>query len=299
MERHEIETFLTLAEELHFGRTTERLGLSQGRVSQTIKKLERRVGTLLFERTSRHVALTPIGQQLRDDLLPAHQQILRAIARATDAGRGITTALRVGYSGSWCGDLMMQVGEVFKERRPGGVVYIQEIPLSDPLGPLRAGELDLQLSEQPIDEPDITVGPLLFAEPRALMLPAAHPLARQKTVSLEDLPRIPWVTLAGDVPQPLLDYHFPPRTPSGEPVPAGPTATSWQEAQLLVAAGKGAWPCATRAADYHPRPGVVVVPFSDAPPMEYGLLWTTARETAHIREFVEIAAKLAVSRRAV
>lgn len=43
MERHEIEAFLVLAEELHFRRTAERLGLAQGRVSQTIKKLEGRL----------------------------------------------------------------------------------------------------------------------------------------------------------------------------------------------------------------------------------------------------------------
>ncbi|MET7345564.1 LysR family transcriptional regulator [Streptomyces sp. NPDC087866] len=58
MERYEIETFLALAEELHFARTAERLQVSPGRVSQTVKALERRIGGALFERSSRHVALT-------------------------------------------------------------------------------------------------------------------------------------------------------------------------------------------------------------------------------------------------
>ncbi|MGP3919257.1 LysR family transcriptional regulator [Nonomuraea sp. 10N515B] len=53
LERPEIEVFLTLAEELHFGRTGERLRISTGSVSQTIKKLERMIGAPLFERTSR------------------------------------------------------------------------------------------------------------------------------------------------------------------------------------------------------------------------------------------------------
>jgi DNA-binding transcriptional LysR family regulator len=52
MERRLIEIFLTVAEELHFGRTAERLHVSTARVSQTVKQLERRVGVLLFERTS-------------------------------------------------------------------------------------------------------------------------------------------------------------------------------------------------------------------------------------------------------
>ncbi|MFD4256229.1 LysR family transcriptional regulator [Streptomyces sp. NPDC058534] len=63
--RHEIEVFLTLAEELHFGRAGERLGISQGRVSQTVQRLERRFGLLLFQRASRRVALTPAGARFR------------------------------------------------------------------------------------------------------------------------------------------------------------------------------------------------------------------------------------------
>jgi DNA-binding transcriptional LysR family regulator len=82
VDRHEIEIFLTLAEELHFGRTAGRLRLSQARVSQTVKKLERRIGAGLFARTTRHVELTTIGARLRADLAPAYEQIQDAVATA-------------------------------------------------------------------------------------------------------------------------------------------------------------------------------------------------------------------------
>ncbi|MHC8563259.1 LysR family transcriptional regulator [Streptomyces albidoflavus] len=68
LERLELEAFLTLAEELHFGRTAERLHVTTGRVSQLLKKLEGRVGAPLFVRSSRTVELTEIGGQLREDL---------------------------------------------------------------------------------------------------------------------------------------------------------------------------------------------------------------------------------------
>ena len=74
MEQREIEIFLTLAEELHFGRTAERLHVSTTRVSQTIRKVERQIGVPLFERTSRRVVLTPIGRDLEEGLRPAFQQ---------------------------------------------------------------------------------------------------------------------------------------------------------------------------------------------------------------------------------
>ena len=60
--------FLTLAEELHFGRTAERLRMPQPRVSRLIASMERRAGGALFERTSRRVRLTPLGAQLRCEL---------------------------------------------------------------------------------------------------------------------------------------------------------------------------------------------------------------------------------------
>ncbi|WP_051717596.1 LysR family transcriptional regulator [Streptomyces sp. NRRL F-5727] len=83
-ERTEVQTFLALAEELHFGRVAERLGLTTGRISQTIKKLERRIGAPLFERTSRQVSLTPLGRDLAADLAPLAQGMDEAVRRAVD-----------------------------------------------------------------------------------------------------------------------------------------------------------------------------------------------------------------------
>ncbi|WTD04990.1 LysR family transcriptional regulator [Streptomyces albidoflavus] len=73
LERLELEAFLALAEELHFGRTAERLHVTTGRVSQLLKKLEGRVGAPLFVRSSRAVELTEIGGQLREDLQSGYE----------------------------------------------------------------------------------------------------------------------------------------------------------------------------------------------------------------------------------
>jgi DNA-binding transcriptional LysR family regulator len=68
VELRDIEILLMLAQELHSGRTAERLHVSTARVSQSIKQQERRIGGALFERTSRSVRLTPLGERLRDRL---------------------------------------------------------------------------------------------------------------------------------------------------------------------------------------------------------------------------------------
>lgn len=97
LERKEIEVLLTLSEELHFTRTAERLHVSTAGVSQIVSRLERRLGTALFIRTTRHVELTDAGRQLVDELLVAHEQIQDAVTRAVDAGRKIAARLRIGY----------------------------------------------------------------------------------------------------------------------------------------------------------------------------------------------------------
>lgn len=82
VELRDIEIFLVLAEELHFGRTAQRLHISQARVSQAIKKQERRIGAELFARTSRTVRLTEVGRQFRDDLQPVYAGLHESLERA-------------------------------------------------------------------------------------------------------------------------------------------------------------------------------------------------------------------------
>ncbi|GAA4228420.1 DNA-binding transcriptional LysR family regulator [Streptosporangium album] len=293
LERLELEAFLALAEELHFGRTAERLHVSTGRISQTIKKLERQVGAPLFERTSRRVTLTAIGRQLHEDLRQAHQQLEAGLARAVNAAVGIHGTLRAGYSAPWNGNLMIKAADAFHSRHPDCDVHIQEVQLHDPLGPLRAGALDLQLTEFPIDEPDITTGPVIAHEPRALIVSADHPLARRDSVCLEDLAHSPLVTITGTIPPYWLEEHYPLHTPAGRPITRGPGATYWQELLSLVATGKGISPICARAAHYYSRPDLAFIPFSDAPLIVYGLLWPSDRENARVRAFVKTLSEIA------
>jgi hypothetical protein len=86
VELRDIEIFLRLAEELHFGQTAERLHVSQARVSQAIKAQERRIGGALFDRTSRAVVLTPLGQQLREDLRAGYDTIRRGVTARDGIG---------------------------------------------------------------------------------------------------------------------------------------------------------------------------------------------------------------------
>jgi DNA-binding transcriptional LysR family regulator len=289
VEQREIEAFLTLAEELHFGRTAERLRVTTGRVSQTIKTLERRVGAPLFERTSRWVALTPLGKQLDDDLRPAYERIQEALARAVAAGRGIDGVLRVGFVNAAAGQLIVAVADAFRSRHPGCAVEIREAQVGDCLAALRSGEIDVLAASFPLHEPDLVTGPVLLREPRLLAVASGHPFARLASVSVEDLSRDEVLR----APCGGLDYweadRVPERTPGGRGVERGQETATFQEMLTLIGAGRGVYPVGAHVQQYYARPDVAYVPFRDAPPLEWGLIWRTSGETARVHAFAEAA----------
>jgi DNA-binding transcriptional LysR family regulator len=288
VERRDIEVFLALAEELHFGRTAERLHVSQARVSQTIAALERRIGAPLFARTSRRVALTPIGARLRDDLAPAFTQIERGVQRAVTAGRGLDGDLPVAFEAPGVADLVRPLLDAY--RRPDRAVAVREAGFTDVFAGLRAGEVDALVTLLPVDEPDLAVGPVLLVEPMVLAVAARHPFARRDHVTLEDLARDTVLRAAHPAPAYWRHPPAPWTTPRGAPIPRGPVPGTFQELLAAVAAGLGICPLAGHAADYFSRPTVRFVPFRDAPPVSWALVWRSAGATARVRALADLAA---------
>jgi DNA-binding transcriptional LysR family regulator len=288
VERRDIEIFLTLAEELHFGRTAERLHVSTARVSQTIRKLERRVGAALFERTSRRVGLTPIGHRLEEDLRPAHQQILEGIDRAIAAGRGIDGELRVAFVGTAVGQFLHQVATAFHRQHAACHVQVMEARYSDFLDLLRADEADLVLVPVEVAEPDIVTSPVLFHEATVLAVSARHPFARRESVSLEDLAR-DTVLRPRSLPDYMDESLVPRRTPGGRPIERGPEFGTVQEMLSLVGAGQGIFPVPAHAARFDTRPDIVYVPIRDGLRRERRFIWRATAETHRIRAFTRVA----------
>ncbi|WP_432156538.1 LysR family transcriptional regulator [Streptomyces sp. bgisy153] len=290
-ERGEIEIFLTLAEELHFGRTAERLRLTTGRVSQVIRKLERRVGGPLFERTSRTVRITPVGRRLADDLAPLVTAMQEAVTRAADASRGITGELRVAFLGEWTAPALLAAVALFGERHPDCRVDIREVHLSNSRASLVDGSVDLLLASYPFD--GMACGPALLREARVLAVAAGHPLAGAESVSLEVLADHPVVQYPAITSEGFKRDRTPDRTPSGRPVPKGPVGGSFSEMLTLVALGRGVLPVGEHSRRYYPRPDIVYVPVRDAPPIERGLIWAPGNATERVRAFVRAASDAA------
>ncbi|MFG2434721.1 LysR family transcriptional regulator [Streptomyces sp. NPDC048508] len=287
LERLEIETFLALAEELHFGRTAERLLITTGRVSQIIKKVERQVGGALFERNSRSVRLTPIGRRLADDMVPLVAAMDEALRRAQDASRGVSGELRVAFLGEWTAPALLRAVALFGERHPDCRVDVREVQLANSRASLVDGSIDLLLASYPFD--GMACGPALLRERRVLAVAADHPLAGEKGVSVEVLAEYPVVQYPQVTSAGFKRDRTPDRTPSGRPVPKGPVGESFSEMLTLVAMGRGVLPVGDHSRQYYPRPDVAYVPLLDAPPIERGLIWSEANTTERLRAFVRAA----------
>lgn len=100
MDLRQLHHFLAVAEELHFGRAAERLGMTQPPLSQSIMALERELGAPLFSRTKRNVALTPFGRQWLEHVRPAVGAVAELPAQAQRLRSGTAGRLSLSFVSS-------------------------------------------------------------------------------------------------------------------------------------------------------------------------------------------------------
>ena len=285
MELRDIEIFLTLAEELHFGRTAARLHVSQARVSQAIGQQERRLGAALFDRSNRRqVLLTPVGRQLCDDLRPVYAGLRDSLERARLAARGIKAVLRVGIVPINAHDLR-PFWDAFRSGHPEWKLRILQASFVEPFAGLRRGDFDVLVVWLPVEEPDLTVGPVLFAEPRVLAVAADHELTRHTTVSLEMVSDFRHSDIQG--PDYWLDGFVPTHTRKGRAIERGPLVWNSEELLTLVSTGEVVNLFPDHIIRYWARPDIAYLPVRDMDALPYAAVWRTDTENDLIRAFAQ------------
>lgn len=299
IELREVRVFLILAEELHFARTAERLGLTQSRVSQVLRDLERKLGGQVLSRTSRRVALTPIGEQLRARAQPLYSELSAVLQQIETANRGLAGELRLALLiANTGGPYLTEIIKTFEQRYPATEVIVSEMSWPDPIAPLRQGEVDVLATRLPIKQPDIVVGPVLIREPRVLLVAHDHPLAAREHVSIEDIADYE-VGPITDTPKELIDAVVPRRTPSGRPIRRiARRPRSAREVAELVARGRIVQPAVPSFTTYYGQPGMVQIPIIDMPPMASGLVWLRRATNPRLRAFIRVAREVVAAHRA-
>ncbi len=295
MDLDRIETFLVLAEELHFGRASERLHVSQPMVSRRLTAFERQIGGALFERTSRRVRLTPLGEELRFKLAPAHRQLASAIGHARTIATGVTGELRLGCVATAPSEPLTALLEAFGTQDPECRMTLREHLITgeawDIFGPLRRGESDTLFYFNGIHEPDLTAGPVIELFDRVLLVGRTHRFATRTAVSVEELVTERLAARPPSLPASIMELMNPSHTPSGQPIPHTEPVKSVQEYMSLIARGRIV--AATVSGNHLARrDDIVAVPLEGLPPVPLGLIWCTAHENARIRALAKVAKSL-------
>lgn len=169
--------FVAVAEELHFGRAAERLRMTQPPLSRQIQLLEKDLGVVLLDRTSRTVTLTPAGKSFLRDARRLLQQADDAALSVRKASQGATGTLRVGFTGASVHAGLPQILDVTRAHLGEVEVELRELVTREQVEALSEGGLDLGLVRPPITRPDLS-SRTFVREPLVVALPSAHPLAQ-------------------------------------------------------------------------------------------------------------------------
>lgn len=292
VELRELRIFVVLADELHFGRTAERLGISQPGVSEAIRQLESRLGVRLFDRTSRRVRLTAAGEALRRDSVPALASVEGALAQTSRLARSVRGLLRVGFVLTTEGPALSRLVAAFEARYPDCEVRLQEVETFDAYRPLRQGDIDVLCNWLAIDDPDLTEGTAFAYYERALAVAPSHRFASRPGVSVEDLAGEEVALLPPSIPAAIYDLLIPPQTPTGRPIPRTQPVQTINEILSFVARGRIVHPTSSVVPIFG-RDDVILVPITDLAPLPLGLVWCTKRENPRIRALDDVAGSLA------
>ncbi|SJM68808.1 LysR family transcriptional regulator [Gulosibacter sp. 10] len=278
----QIECLIALGEELHFGRTAERLGYSQSRVSQLIAELETRVGARLVERTSRRVALTRIGAQFVAEVRPAYRALTRTFARARErALRGAVEELRIGFTGMVYEEITTAFRALDEER--GIAVHTHDLPLGSPFVAVLEGEVDAAIAELPVHEPELTVGYRFPPQDQLVAIASAHPLAGRDSIDVEELAGLDLLHRVGDAPHYWKAARTPPATPAGAPILSTTGITTIQQGMALAASGRHALLACRPLAEHHTRTDLRFIPVRGLEATSrLGLVWRADRTSPQL-----------------
>ena len=193
MDTRLLETFVAVAEGLHFGGAAKRLHIAQPAVSGQIRRLEDELGVQLFIRDRRKVILTEAGRAYLKEARPILARVDLAQQEARRAERGEIGTLSIGYSQYFLiHSVFPEMVRLYKERFPGVVLELRELFTSEQVEALLGGDIDVGLVTLPVADEGLRLETLL-EQPLVAALPDNHPLASNTQVALEVLADDPFV----------------------------------------------------------------------------------------------------------
>ncbi|MFC4501666.1 MULTISPECIES: LysR family transcriptional regulator [Streptomyces] len=284
LETRELRYFLAVAEELHFGRAAERLGMAQPPLSRAIQQLERRLGVSLLERNRRGVSLTGAGEVLLHEGRAALDATTAAARRTRRAGGadgpgGPRNRLVLAVKAAASHELLQKLLDAYAAEPDAAEIEVLPCGFCEQEELLRDGRADVALMHKPFNSLAGFDSEELLTEGQIAILPAGHPLAARRTLSLAEVSDIPDLPLA--------------RWPRNGTYPPGPGPEIRDQTQLaqLVALGRTVtvFPESARAWLWAEH---TAVPLTDAPPVVTHIAWPAHSRSLALAGLIRTATRL-------
>ena len=189
MDLRQLRYFVVLAEELHFRRAAERLGITQGPLSVSIQALEQHLGTALFHRGQRRVELSRAGHALRGHALAILDRAERSVAEIRAMASGEAGRLRIGFAAStFLLPMFPQLIHTFRTRYPNVEVSLQELSSLGQIAALQSRTIDTGILRKPQSRPPADVSfTRLMRERLVVAMHSGHALAAEASLKISDL----------------------------------------------------------------------------------------------------------------
>ncbi len=192
MDLRQLKCFVAVAEELHFGKAAERMGLAPPALSRQVRALEEELGADLLTRTTRSVNLTRAGLLLLDEAKALLARAEHAARHVREAASSTSKVLRIGAIDGASASFLPRIMTEFRQRHPRAHIQFTEAMTAPQLQMLDAGKLDLCLVRPPRRQVDCAFE-ILRVEMPLVVMPAAHPLADSDAVMMGDLVGEPFI----------------------------------------------------------------------------------------------------------
>lgn len=261
----ELRYVVAVAETRHFGRAAERCYVSQPSLSASVKNLEEELGVTLFERGKRGVFLTEAGEQIIAQARRALEEAERVKTVAKQGRDPLKGVLRLGIIHTIAPYLLPDLVAALRRSAPDMPLDVEENTTANLDRMLKEGELDAVILALPYEGPGIDTVPL-YEEAFRVVAPAKHPLARRKSVAVEELDagELLLLPVGHCFRDQILDacHEF------SRPPEAGRQGNSLETLRSMVASGLGVTVLpATALTQRHANPLVKTVEFSDPRPV--------------------------------
>jgi len=290
MDLRHIRYFVAVAEERHFTRAAERLGIRQPPLSQQIRQLERELGTPLFHRLARGVELTEAGALLLEEGRRILEQVERTTANVTSRARGDSGRLHVGFAGAtYFQPQVPAIVQAYRGLYPNVLLSPEQSSTPLLVAGLLDGSVDVAFIRPPLaDGAGIAVQPLVD-EPMRAVLPLSHPRAEDLALPLAALAQERFILFPRAIGPGLYDSIIASCQRAGFSPLLGQEAPQIPSIVHLVAAGFGV-SLVPQSIEQIRAEGIVYVPVAgEAPRAPIGVAYRKDDHRATVRNFVAIA----------